>query len=225
MNFDLFLFPLCTAIKLTSMLRLTLGQVPHRLPPHAIRGFAAAAPLQNKASRSGRKVKWTPQSAPRATPVAGTPTPGQAGTDIGQGGAGLFEGEAPPAAEASIPTPEQIEKEMLDAQPELQAKEHTQERPNLAGTDVAQGGAPETDSKAQAGEQAKSANYGREFCCMGRTRSTLTDWTRNPRRSGGGDLHVDADLQPRRHALALPRHVHLFLQHRRFRSRRSRALR
>lgn len=141
------------------MLRVTLGQVPHRLAPHAIRGFASAAPLQNKASRSGRKVKWTPQSAPRATPVAGTPTPGQAGTDIGQGGAGLFEGEAP-AAEASIPTPEQIEKEMLDAQPELQAKDNTQERPNLAGTDVAHGGAPETDSKAQAGEQAKTEIYG-----------------------------------------------------------------
>ncbi|GAA5955549.1 hypothetical protein JCM8115_006786 [Rhodotorula mucilaginosa] len=147
------------------MLRLTLGQVSHRLAPHAVRGFAAAAPLQNKASRSGRKVKWTPQSAPRATPVAGTPTPGQAGTDVGQGGTGLFEGEAPPAAaaaESSVPTPEQIEKEMLDAQPELQATEQTQDRPNHAGTDVAQGGAPEANSQAQAEQQAKSENYGPE---------------------------------------------------------------
>lgn len=146
-----------------AMLRLTLGQVPHRLVPHAVRGFAVAAPLQNKASRSGRKVKWTLQSAPRATPVAGTPTPGQAGTDVGQGGTGLFEGEAPPAAaaaESSVPTPEQIEKEMLDAQPELQATEQTQDRPNLAGTDVAQGGAPEANSQAQAEQQAKSENYG-----------------------------------------------------------------
>lgn len=146
-----------------AMLRLTLGQVSHRLAPHAVRGFAAAAPLQNKASRSGRKVKWTLQSAPRATPVAGTPTPGQAGTDVGQGGTGLFEGEAPPAAaaaESSVPTPEQIEKEMLDAQPELQATEQTQDRPNLAGTDVAQGGAPEANSQAQAEQQAKSENYG-----------------------------------------------------------------
>jgi hypothetical protein len=30
-----------------AMLRLTLGQVSHRLAPHAVRGFAAAAPLQN----------------------------------------------------------------------------------------------------------------------------------------------------------------------------------
>lgn len=90
--------------------------------------------------------------------------PGQAGTDIGQGGAGLFEAEAP-AGEASIPTPEQIEKEMLDAQPELQTKEQTQERSNLAGTDVAQGGAPETDSQTQAGQQAKSENYGQWSRC------------------------------------------------------------
>ncbi|GAA5986679.1 hypothetical protein JCM10908_003854 [Rhodotorula pacifica] len=155
------------------MLRLTFASVavPHRLAPVAVRAFATAVPLQNKASRSGRKVKWTPP-APAASqaPVAtvGTPAPGQAGTDVGQGGnGGLFEGETAPAAstsdEAAIPTPEQIEKELLDAQPELQEKESQEGRPNLAGSDVAQGGKPETDVKTQAaGEQAKSSNYGPE---------------------------------------------------------------
>ncbi|GAA5869829.1 hypothetical protein JCM3774_000507 [Rhodotorula dairenensis] len=150
------------------MLRLTLGSVAvsHRLAPVASRGFASALPSQNKASRSGRKVKWTPPAAPQTPPATATSTPGQAGTDVGQGGSGLFEGEAAPAAEtAQIPTPDQIEKEMLAAQPELQANESKEGRPNLAGSDVANGGAPEATVKAESGPQGKFETYGKSFFC------------------------------------------------------------
>lgn len=142
---------------------MTLASVaaPHRLASVAVRGFASAFPPQNKASRSGRKVKWTPPTAPQTPPAAATATPGQAGTDVGQGGSGLFEGDAAAIAEsAAIPTPEQIEKEMLAAQPELQASESKVGRPNLAGSDVANGGTPETTVKTNSGSQAQPENYG-----------------------------------------------------------------
>lgn len=136
------------------MLRLTvvrLAQAPV-FAPVAVRGLAMSAPIYNKASKSGRKVRWQTSSSP--PPAVATTTPGQAGTDVGQGGTGLFEGEVAPAtsesAEPEIPTPDQIEREMLDAQKDAHATEDKVGRPNLAGSDVAHGGEPEAAPAAKA---------------------------------------------------------------------------
>ncbi|GAA5855689.1 hypothetical protein JCM8547_001645 [Rhodosporidiobolus lusitaniae] len=114
----------------------------------ASRAFSTSPLLLAK----GRKSIRFNSAAPPANRA--TTSPGQTGTDVGQGGgAGLFEGE--PEVKVEEVKPEDLEKEMLASQgPWRKDVDGQGERENLAGTDVGQGGktVQATTAEGNAGE-------------------------------------------------------------------------
>lgn len=149
----------------TTVLALSLSRA---AAPAAVRAFASTSAASNKASRSGRKIRWTAPQPASPAPASATTTPGQAGNDVGHsgGGNGLFEGDNAQAApsEPTAPTPDQLEKVMLDGQKEAHAEDQVNGRTNYAGSDVAQGGMPEEapaiETDKAASEKAASEEYG-----------------------------------------------------------------